>query len=84
MFLTPVTEVEIKWHIGKLKIKSSAGNDGISNSLLKLAIDSLLAPLAYLVNLSFKQGVFPNDLKVARVVPVFKKGDSADFWFSEV
>ena len=30
-------------------------------------------PIAKLINLSFKKGIFPNSLKLASVIPVFKK-----------
>ena len=36
-------------------------------------------PLVYLINLSFSTGVFPNLLKIANIVHVFKKGDSQDY-----
>ena len=32
--------------------------------------------MTYLINRSFKDGIFPNELKLARVVPIFKCGDS--------
>ena len=62
----------------KLKNKHSAGDDGISNNLLKKMTPHILEPLTYLINLSFEKGVFPNRLKIARVVPVYKKCNTAD------
>ena len=42
----------------------------------KYKIMILIAPvLALLVNLSFSMGIFPDYLKIARVVPLFKGGD---------
>ena len=32
-------------------------------------------PIEKLINLSLETGVFPDDLKLARVIPIFKKGD---------
>ena len=34
--------------------------------------------LSICVNSSLKSGVFPSELKLARVVPIFKDGDSSD------
>ena len=34
-------------------------------------------PLAFIMNLSFSTGIFPDKLKMARVVPIFKKGDKS-------
>ena len=35
-------------------------------------------PLSHIVNLSIIQGVVPDDLKTARVVPLFKKNDKTE------
>ena len=35
-------------------------------------------PLSTLINLSFKTGIFSSSLKIARVMPIFKKGDQQD------
>ena len=36
-----------------------------------------IEPLTYIINLSLMEGVFPSELKVAKVIPVFKGGDSS-------
>ena len=41
--------------------------------ILKNHPDDLKQPLAFMINLSFQQGVFPEALKNARVTPIFKK-----------
>ena len=35
-------------------------------------------PLKHLFNLSIEKGVFPDDLKIARVTPIYKGEDSSD------
>lgn len=35
-------------------------------------------PLSFLLNLSTERGIFPESLKLARVVPIYKKGDPND------
>ena len=37
-----------------------------------------MQPLTFLINSSLKSGVFPSELKLARVVPILKAGDSSD------
>ena len=36
-------------------------------------LNDLKQPLAFLINLSFQQGVFPEALTTARVIPIFEK-----------
>lgn len=38
----------------------------------------LCNPLTYVFNLSIKQGIVPESLKSARVVPIFKSGNNKD------
>ena len=54
---------------------SSAGYDEMPASILKKCIDEYITSITYLVNLSIKQGTFPNELKLAKVIPIFKSGN---------
>ena len=54
---------------------SSPGWDGTKMELLKEVKDFLSVPLSHLINLSMEQGIVPDELKLARVVPIFKSGD---------
>ena len=36
-------------------------------------------PLAYICNLSFQMGIFPSEMKLANVVPIYKSGDEMLF-----
>ena len=70
-----VTENDIKDIIKKLKDKSSSGHDKLSNKLLKLIKDDITKPLTCIINQTLKSGIFPEKLKFAKVIPIFKKGD---------
>ena len=61
-----------------MKNKQSAGHDDISNFILKGVISSIADPLAHIFNESISRGVFPEQLKIAKVIPLFKKGDKLD------
>ena len=37
---------------------------------------SIFEPLRYISNLSIEKGIFPDQLKIAKVTPLFKKGDN--------
>ena len=74
MFFAPTTTEEIL-DIRNLKNSNSVGQDNIPIKLIK-SCDSLLAPiLVEINNQSLIEGVFPNALKIAKVVPIFKNGD---------
>ena len=57
----------------------AAGYDEINKDILMLGISHIQKVLIYLVNLSIFQGVFPEELKIANVTPVFKAEDSKRF-----
>ena len=43
--------------------------------MAKKCITGFIEPLTYLINKSFSEGIFPTELKLARVVPILKEGD---------
>jgi len=75
LFVEPVTALEIDSMISSLKCDKSCGDDGIGPQLIKDNKNLLCEPLVYLYNLSLFNGVVPDKLKTAKVVPLFKKGD---------
>ena len=78
IFLVPTNEREISNII--LSIKNSApGHDGMSAKVIKPIIDILAPPLTYITNLSFTEGVFPSELKIAQVLPLYKSNDPTLF-----
>ena len=75
LYLTPIMKTEILHYIDKLPPKNSSGYDNISNKLLKKIKYSILTPLWHIFNLSLKNGIFPNDMKLAEIIPLYKKGE---------
>ena len=61
--------------IYRFKNNKSRGPDNIGPRLLKAGASEILHPLLYLCNLSFLIDIVPKSLKLAKVVPVYKKGD---------
>ena len=78
MYLYKVTEIEIQNIIKSLK-KGAAGYDEVDASALKMISDSVSLPLTHLCNLSLSQGVFPHELKLANVIPLYKSDDPCVF-----
>ena len=52
--------------------KSSKDMFGISNKLLKNVIDKIAIPLAHIINSSLQTSEIPSELKLAKVIPIFK------------
>lgn len=75
IFINPVTTEEVIDIINSLKNKMSAGHDEIPSSIVKFCGFELSIPLCYIINNSFKYGIFPEQLKLALVKPIYKKGD---------
>lgn len=70
-----VTEDIITKIIIDLKCKSSSGWDGISTNTLKNIKDEIVSPLTKIINSLINHNIFPDDMKIAKVIPLFKKGD---------
>ena len=65
--------------IQSLKPKGSTGHDRLSNILLKVITEDIVEPLTIIINQCFQNGIFPDKLKIARVKPIYKKGDVHSF-----
>ena len=60
----------------KMKDKCSYGHDLLSNIMFIKAHYPLIKPLTLLINQYLSTGVLPNDLKISRVKPLFKRGNA--------
>ena len=56
--------------------ESSPGWDNIPAFILKHCIGCFVKPLTHIINSSFIQGIFSKELTLARVIPIYKAGDS--------
>ena len=65
--------------INSLKPKVSSGLDELSNKMLKLIKDVIAPPLTIIINQMLNTGIFPDKLKISKVIPLFKKGDDKLF-----
>ena len=63
----------------ELSSKNSCGSDGLSTNFLKRISKIIAAPLSVIINQSLVTGIFPDRLKIAKVIPLFKKGDDHVF-----
>ena len=75
---TSIEETDTISIINNLKPKKSSGYDNISLILLKNSVNSLANPLTCIINQSLANGIFPDKLKIAKIIPIFKKDDKHD------
>jgi hypothetical protein len=78
LVLCPTTPCEVGKTIKSLKSKNSSGFDGVPSKVVKHCESELIYPLTNIINKSFAQGKFPNNLKTAKVYPKFKQGDPTE------
>ncbi len=58
----------------KINVKKATGLDGIPGKLLKMAAGILSPSLTQIFNKSLSKGIYPDDWKMAKVLPIFKNG----------
>ena len=79
LYIEPVTEEEIIQLVNNAKNKTSKGHDGLDMCLVKKIIPYVVTPLKHIFNTSLQKGIFPDSMKKARVIPLFKSGDVKEF-----
>ena len=79
MFLSAVDEREVIEVVNKCNNKMSTDCNDIDMKLVKSVIGGISKPLTYICNLSFQTGTFPSNMKIAKVIPLFKSGDKHNF-----
>jgi len=77
MHIVHITEGELSI-ISFLKSDNPSGYDGIWTKIVKLCGNQISKPLAFIFNKSITMGVFPEWLKYAVVISLYKKGDVAN------
>ncbi len=66
---------EIHKEIKKLNPNKLGGADDMSPKLLKSCCDTISGPISHLINLSFTNSSVPDKLKIAKVIPIYKKNE---------
>ncbi len=65
--------------IDKLSPKNGFGFDGISTNLIKNTNTLLIEPLTIIINQMVTNGIFPDKLKISKVIPILKMDDEKLF-----
>ena len=64
--------VEIKQVIKALPSKTRSGHDKLNNIVPKYLIEAISYLLSIIFNQSFSSGIFPEKMKIAEIVPLYK------------
>jgi hypothetical protein len=78
MLMQNTTPEHVKKVIKQLKAKQSNDANGVSSKMIRFIGDEIASPLAHIFNISLSNGVFPAKLKLCRVIPIFKAGNSLE------
>ena len=70
-----VSSFEIGNIIKSLESKTSKDPDNLTAKFIKSIGDYIAHPISLLINNSLQTGVFPSNLKIGKIIPIFKKGD---------
>ena len=71
--ISPVSEDKVRASLSTLSVNKATGLDLIPSRFLRDSAEVTCSILTHVINLSISQGVFPNEMKSARVVSFFKK-----------
>ena len=74
MAIMPIIKNDVIDIIKNQKV-SSPGWDSISAVVVKATYSCFIEPLTHILNLSVMYGVFPSELKLAKVIPLYKAND---------
>lgn len=75
-FMPPIIESDMRAAILKLKNSACLDYYGLNSRLMKGALESLIEPLTYIINNCVAEGKWPNILKISKIIPIHKKGDT--------
>ena len=74
--LNNICERDVLKLIHELDNKSSSGNDCISNKMLKYIKNEISRAVTLIINQMLNSGIFPDRLKISKIIPVYKKGNA--------
>ena len=79
MYLNPTGDLEVCNILNSLQPKKSCDCDGISIKFLKNVKEGIVSPVTIIINKSLSEGMVPDKMKVAKVVPIYKSKDKQQF-----
>ena len=78
LFMRPVDEEEVITTVTGCTKKRSSDFEDISMDTVAKIVSVICKPLAHICNISFRTGVFPSRMKIAKVIPMIKSGTKTE------
>ena len=76
--MNPTSTEEVEDLVSSCYLNKALGPNSVLMKTLKDLKKELSKTITILINVTFSLGIFPNYLKIAKVIPVFKKGDQQE------
>ena len=73
--LKPTTTTELESIFGMFASKKALGYDSFPMHVIRYSFHLISAPLTDITNLSLLKGIFPDKLKIAKIIPIFEPED---------
>ena len=74
----PLTDEEVRNAFYFLKTNKSPRYNDISLNAINNVFDFIVEPLRYIFSNSLVEGIFPDEMKIARITLIYKGGDKED------
>ena len=74
-----MTHAELEYVCMTFKSAKAPGFNNIPMHIIKNSFEYISNPLLHLINLSFSKGIFPDQLKIEKLIPIFIAGDPEIF-----
>ena len=78
-YVDPTAASHITDAASKIKPKNSLDVNNISTKMMKYTINDIATPMSHIINLTFSTGIIPDGMKIAKIIPIFKSGDTFSF-----
>ncbi|KAK6182000.1 hypothetical protein SNE40_009773 [Patella caerulea] len=72
--LPPISFPEVLKYLKNLQPKKATGLDNLGPKILKMSAEVIANSLTHIINLCLTNCIFPDQMKEAKIVPIFKKG----------
>ena len=76
MYLFEVEDSEIIEIVKKFKVKLSTDFNNINMDIVKRVMTNIVKPFSHICNTSCISDIFPDNMKIAKVVPLYKAGQN--------